>query len=628
MALFKAYRGNSSSFNTTSVPLTDGYVYLTPDNGKFYVDAPVNNTLTRILINPDEVFWCTSSTTYAQITAALSSNKLPVYRTGDQVYVYSKKVTSAYDQQLGYFFHSIESTASGTLSSDSVTVNEIHCSESGWSTPRQIELVVSKNGTTPTFYKCTYGATTATNIENAVNANQIPVCEYSGRPYFYAGHVANTGYLFSTVVSVPMTNSVSTYINWLMCADTKTWTNGSVSINSFMPLSGGTMTGSIAMGDNKITGLGAPTANGDAATKQYVDEATPIIPAGAVDATSTSTAFTATVPGITELKTGVMMWLKNGVVTSAAGFTLNINNLGAKPVYRGMAAATTAETTIFNINYTMAFIYNETRVEGGCWETMYYNSNTTYSPATLGMGYATCSTAEATAAKTATLSSFKLVTGGIVTVKFTNAVPANATLSINSTTAKNIYFRGAKITAGVIKAGDIATFVYSSQYHLIAIDRWQNDISTHVADTTAHITAAERTAWNAKGDEVTTNKVTSLSSSSTDTQYPSAKCVYDMIGDVESVLTTLLEGGGVSLISFQIANSVGSSTYTTYQAEEGMTWGEWLTSEYRTANFYDRNGVVAIGTLPNIEYVQYNGTTVTTSNVIVSNYNYTLSSTS
>jgi hypothetical protein len=36
-------------------------------------------------------------------------------------------------------------------------------------------------------------------------------------------------------------------------------------------LSGGTMTGPIAMGTNKITGLDAPTANGDAATKLYVD---------------------------------------------------------------------------------------------------------------------------------------------------------------------------------------------------------------------------------------------------------------------------------------------------------------------------------------------------------------------
>lgn len=39
--------------------------------------------------------------------------------------------------------------------------------------------------------------------------------------------------------------------------------------------------------------------------------------------------------------------------------------------------------------------------------------------------------------------------------------------------------------------------------------------------------------------ESTTNKVTSLSESSTDTQYPSAKCVYDLIGDIESVLNAL-----------------------------------------------------------------------------------------
>ena len=31
--------------------------------------------------------------------------------------------------------------------------------------------------------------------------------------------------------------------------------------------------------------------------------------------------------------------------------------------------------------------------------------------------------------------------------------------------------------------------------------------------------------------EKKSNKVTSLSSSSTDTQYPSAKCIYDLIGD-------------------------------------------------------------------------------------------------
>lgn len=41
------------------------------------------------------------------------------------------------------------------------------------------------------------------------------------------------------------------------------------------------------------------------------------------------------------------------------------------------------------------------------------------------------------------------------------------------------------------------------------------------------------------GAEASTNKVTSLSSSSTDTQYPSAKCVYDLVGDIESLLSAI-----------------------------------------------------------------------------------------
>lgn len=87
---------------------------------------------------------------------------------------------------------------------------------------------------------------------------------------------------------------------------------------------------------------------------------------GAVDATSTSTKFTATIPGITSYYHGLIIFLKNGVVTSASGFTININGLGAKPSYSNMSAAT-ADTTLFNINYTMLFIYDENRIDGGCW---------------------------------------------------------------------------------------------------------------------------------------------------------------------------------------------------------------------------------------------------------------------
>jgi hypothetical protein len=42
------------------------------------------------------------------------------------------------------------------------------------------------------------------------------------------------------------------------------------------------------------------------------------------------------------------------------------------------------------------------------------------------------------------------------------------------------------------------------------------------------------------GVEMTSNKVTSLSDESTDEEYPSAKCVYDLVGDVEAELEALL----------------------------------------------------------------------------------------
>ena len=87
---------------------------------------------------------------------------------------------------------------------------------------------------------------------------------------------------------------------------------------------------------------------------------------GQVDSTSTSTVFTATVPNLTELIDGATVMLRNGVVNSASGFTLDVNNLGAKPVYSSMHNAT-ADTTIFKTDYTMLFVYDTTRITNGCW---------------------------------------------------------------------------------------------------------------------------------------------------------------------------------------------------------------------------------------------------------------------
>lgn len=92
-------------------------------------------------------------------------------------------------------------------------------------------------------------------------------------------------------------------------------------------------------------------------------------------------------------------------------------------------------------------------------------------PATLGQGYGTCTTGTTTAAKVVTLSSYELVTGGIVSVKFDNAVGASATMNINGKGAKPIYYRGSAIVTGVIGAGDVTTFIYDgSKYIYLGTD--------------------------------------------------------------------------------------------------------------------------------------------------------------
>lgn len=118
---------------------------------------------------------------------------------------------------------------------------------------------------------------------------------------------------------------------------------------------------------------------------------------GAVDSTSTSTVFTATVEGLTELVDGTCVMLHNGVVTSASGFTINLNGLGAKKCYNNMTLAT-QDTTIFNINYTMLFIYSSAldSNNGGWWCYRGYNSDNN----TIGYQIRTNSTAMPTITRT------------------------------------------------------------------------------------------------------------------------------------------------------------------------------------------------------------------------------------
>lgn len=163
----------------------------------------------------------------------------------------------------------------------------------------------------------------------------------------------------------------------------------------------------------------SPSAGGPATYTNAIHYAT-------VDSTSTSTVFTVTIPGITEYYDGLTVLLKNGVITSAKNFTVNINGLGAKGVYSNMAAAT-RETTIFNVNYTLLLIYDSTRVNGGCW----INYRGYYSDAN-SIGYQ-LRTNSSTLPMDSIVYRYRLLFSNVDGTKW---VPANNSTSTNATASR------------------------------------------------------------------------------------------------------------------------------------------------------------------------------------------------
>lgn len=110
----------------------------------------------------------------------------------------------------------------------------------------------------------------------------------------------------------------------------------------------------------------------------------------------------------------------------------------------------------------------------------------------INIGYGECSTVAATAAKVASLLGsigWGLRAGSFAVVKFTYAVPASATLNIDSTGAKAIYHKNSTIAAGVIQAGDIVTFMYDgTNYVVVSIDRVMSNVFSEM--TSGDVTTA------------------------------------------------------------------------------------------------------------------------------------------
>lgn len=101
--------------------------------------------------------------------------------------------------------------------------------------------------------------------------------------------------------------------------------------------------------------------------------------------------------------------------------------------------------------------------------------------------YAVCSTAAATAAKTATIPGFKLFAGTVAYIKFSvKNTAANPTLNISGTGAKAIQYQGAAISSSYLNANRTYAFVYDgSVYQLIGDINTDTKYSVFTGATTS-----------------------------------------------------------------------------------------------------------------------------------------------
>jgi hypothetical protein len=119
-----------------------------------------------------------------------------------------------------------------------------------------------------TFNNVTINGTLDMDAASAATITNLPTPTNSG-------DAANKAYVDAQVAAVvdSAPGALDT-LNELAAAlgdDASFSTTVTNSIAAKLPLAGGTMSGAIAMGTSKITGLGTPTADADASTKAYVD---------------------------------------------------------------------------------------------------------------------------------------------------------------------------------------------------------------------------------------------------------------------------------------------------------------------------------------------------------------------
>jgi hypothetical protein len=265
----------------------------------------------RIVVNTDDIDLAITGVTastyksvtvdaYGRVTGGTNPTTLAGFGITDAY------TTSQVDTALALKLNLTGGTMSGVIA---MGANKI----TGLADPTLAQDAATKNYIDTIFGSTTTAAASAAAAASSASAAASSASSASSSATAAAGSATSAAASYTTFnnqylgskASDPSTNNtggalVAGNLYWNSTASEMRVYNGSAWVAAYLPaagylaLSGGTMTGAIAMSNNKITGLGTPSASTDAATKGYIDTAL-----GSYLTSATAAATYQTISGMT-----------------------------------------------------------------------------------------------------------------------------------------------------------------------------------------------------------------------------------------------------------------------------------------------------------------------------------------
>jgi hypothetical protein len=251
-----------------------------------------------------------------------------------------------------------------------------------------------------------------------------------------------------------------------------------------LSLTGGTMSGAIAMGNNKITGLGTPTASTDATTKTYVDAILGSATAAATSAANAATSESNAATSETNAGNSASAALASQNAAAASYDLFDDRFLGAKssaPTLDNDGNALVTGTLYFNSTSNIMYVYS-----GAGWQAAGSSVNGTSDRQTY-----TASSGQTVFAATYDTGYIDVYLNGVKLVAGTDFTATNGT---------SITLASGATINDVIDIVAYGTFVLADHYDSTASDaRYVQQTHTGNVDITGTITADGLTVEDADG---------------------------------------------------------------------------------------------------------------------------------